>query len=40
MTNKEILEKYGEERLSEIIEKRKQYYKKNRTVMEANVPTF
>ena len=30
MTNKEILEKYGEERLNEIIEARKQYYKKNR----------
>ena len=31
MTNKEILEKYGEERLNEIKEARKQYYKKNRT---------
>ena len=30
MTNKQIKEKYGEERLNEILEARKQYYKKNR----------
>lgn len=30
MTNEQIKEKYGEERLNEILESRKQYYKKNR----------
>lgn len=30
MTNEQIKEKYGEERLNEILEARKQYYKKNR----------
>ena len=30
MTNKQIKEKYGEERLNEILEARKQYYQKNR----------
>ena len=30
MTNEQIKEKYGEERLNEILEARKQYYQKNR----------